>query len=347
MGKRKPAKSKRPSTADKIGISRKTYKNILSEASKARRRLRAFQARQDADNYFVPDPEDYTMEKLAARIMGGETPRSVLRELRNLTAEKIRAGAPDTAITANGYKLTPKERKKVTDAVKLANQNIKKARDKFTDFLDILPEPFNVQDIIQNAVGPKSIENKVNDLALFTPENLVPTAINEYGEAGTVAEYQFYRNILERENQRRAEQRKLNDPTQNQGYFRQQSDVDTSPIDIDKIEGLQNIKKKATTWDDPARVYRANLFLDNYTRGLNDYESALWNNGAMTPEIQNKIDRVREIIGNLYFNEEAITYATAHMPNVDIDLIYQLLVGHADFDEIYNDWMKVANLYID
>lgn len=346
MGKRKPSKPKKHALRAKVNLSSRSYKNLKREAENARRRIKAFTIRPDSDNYLIPDVSDYTLVSLMERLAAGETTRHIMRELKNLTAEKIKTGIPVYVVSATGYQLKPAENRRIIKAVSEANQNIRQARQKFADFTEILPQEFSARDLVQNATSSESIENKINDLALFTPENLIPTAVNDDGEAGTVAEYQYYRNILERENERRAQIRAENDPRTNKGFFRQQSDYDSEDINIDAISSMDTLRKRAETWDDPARIYRANMYLTNYEKALDMFAGVLINNGYWNDVIEERIEYIRDVIGRLYFNEKAITFASTRMPNIDISLLYGGGNGDFDFASIYDAWCDIEDMYL-
>lgn len=346
MAKRKPTKRKKSSPRVKGNLSPRRRERLRKEAENARRRIKAFSKRPDSDNYFVPDTSDYTFASLLERLAGGESYNLIIRELKNLTAEKIKTGTPVRVISSTGYVLKPSENRKIVKAVETANKNIKQAKEKFADFTDILPQEFSAKDLVQNVTSSESIENKINDLALFTPENLIPTAINDYGEAGTFAEYQYYRNILERENERRAQARAENDPRTQQGFFRQQADYDSESIDIDSIASMDMLRKRASVWDDPARIYRANLYLVNYEKALDMFAGVLINNGYWNDVIEERVEYIRDIISRLYFNEKAISYASSRMPNIDIALLYGGGQGEVDFASIYDAWCDIEDMYL-
>lgn len=356
MAKGHPVKRKRPSAGNKGNLSTKSYAKLVKEARNARRRIADFSKRPDAGNYIVPSVADYRLDALINRIEGGESVRSVLKDVRNVTADNIRKGKGAVAVSANGYKLSTQEAGKLKRAMDEANRNIRAARKKFTDFKDVMPPEFSYKELVFNIVNAETVNNRINDLGLFTPDKLLPTAINKLGEAGTEAESTYYRRILERENQRRLSNQSKNDPRKNKnGYFLQQDDYDSQPIDIDAIKDFETLKQRAITWDDPARIYRANLFLDNYLNSLETFESILVTNGQFSDEEQEKFDKIREIIGKLYFNEEAITYLTKNMPQLSITVISPPkdksgnVIGGSlvldDLDPIYLDWIQIKAKY--
>lgn len=346
MSKRRKSKPKRVTLKDRSGLSAKSYRNLERQAENARRRIKAFSKREDALNYFVPDIDDYKMEALVRRLEAGEANRSILRELRNITAEKIMSGTPLHVLMKDGNKLPYQDAVRLNKAITDANRNIVAARAKYPDFVDILPDKFSPREIMSNMVDAGSVATKINDLSLFTPDNLIPIAVNDEGLAGTYAEYHYYRNVLERENERRQHKREQNDPTTQSGFFLQQNNYESRDIDIDNIASIDELKQRAITWDDPARVYRANLFLSNYEKSLDMFAAALINSGYWNDVVEERVEYIRNIIARLYFNEEAISYLSMRVPNIDISLLYAGANGDVDFDSIYNAWTYIEDEWL-
>lgn len=348
MAKRKKRKK---STAAQVGtgISQRSRKILKSEAEKARSRLRSFSKRADSDNYFAPDSSEYTLAKLLKRIGNGESVRSVLREVRNLTADKLKLGKAKPVVSDLGYTLKPSEVRAIKSAVTEANKNISKAREKFDFAKDILPEMKNAQEVIRKAVNSDSIKFQLDLLKQYTPENLIPTAINEYGEAGTKAEVYETTKILEKENDRRKKIRETLDPQVIQGYFVSQDDYDTREINIKDIVGIQGLRSRAETWDDFAITVRANKFLYNYEKTLELVEVAMQARGFYNETIEERFAFIKETIGKLYNHEEEITFISKRMPFLDISIISpskgESAGGSVDFDEIYNAWTYVDDLF--
>ena len=160
------------------------------------------------------------------------------------------------------------------------------------------------------------------------------------------------RNILERENQRRSSQREqqaiiANAPEQFEGFLISQNKYDTRQMNIDEFT-VDVMRKRAETWNDPARVYRANIFLDNYNKSLDGFRNALATSGYLNSDIEAKINKIQSIIGGLYNNEKAITFISKYMPMLDIAIISgQVVSGDMedsfDFSEIYYDWLVVED----
>lgn len=318
----------------------------MRNAERARSRIKDFSKRKDATNYIIPKTADYTMEALVQRLVAGESLRSINQELKNVTAARIRSGVPLSVETLSGYRLSPSERRDLTKAISEANKNIRTARDKFSDFVDMFPGEFSLKDIQSDLVNKVSVQNKIKDLGLFTAENLIPVSINETGEAGILAEKLYYEAIIERENERRKKVREESDPRTNKGFFLQQADVDTREIDISQIQDMEALKKRAVTWDDPARVYRSNLYLTNYLQALAQFETVLITGGIYNDTVGMRLDYIREVINKLYFNEEAIAYLSKYMPNIDIALISGGPTGDVDFSAIYDAWTEIEDMFL-
>lgn len=350
MPKRKSSKSKPSKLEITSGISHRSFETLKAKAGKARKRIQAFTKRKDAFNYFLPDASDYTLEALVQRFINGESLRSIYKEVDNVTAANIRSGVSPAFQTKAGYKLTTREASALKSAVDTANRNIRAARKKFSDpiFKDVLPEEFNLEDVKQNLTTGKSVANKINDLQVFTPDKLVPIAINETGEAGTQAEYEYTRGILERENERRAKIREMNDPEKHKGRFMQGSEYDAKPIDIDSIKTLDKLRKRSTTWDDSARLYRANLYLKNYSDSMKLFETIMRMNGYMNDTIAERLEYIQDVISRLYYDEDAITYISNRMPELSMEVASPAdltLIGK--FDEIYQGWINAEEMFLE
>lgn len=341
MGKRKPDHP-RPDKGDyRDSITRQEVDLLRREATNVRRRINAFNKANSLDL----DISGYRLNNLLTRLET-ESFSEVIKDLKSITRESLNQRI-SLENDYNDYEGSSIDRLIV--AVEQANRNIREARNKYADFIDVLPKEFKIDDIMTEGATEDYINRKIDDLGLFTPENLIPTAINNDGEAGTIAEYNYYKNILDRENKRREEVRKENDPRTNEGFFRQQADYDTQPINIDNIRDIESLRKRAETWDDPARLYRANMFLSNYEKALGTFESSLIKVGMYNSTIEDRIDFIREVIGNLYFNEKAITYASTRVPNINISIISPPpgIGGNVDFKAIYEAWIYIQEEFLE
>lgn len=337
MAKRRKSKRKRPAPRAKA----RKVSALQREAKNARERIRRFSDTHNPYEYDIPDIEQFSTAVLNARIAGGESEQSIIAELRQINSKSL-SNRLITPTSEYGYKLSPAEYSSLRSAVEQANANIRAARASWSNFVDIMPEEFSLSSLVNGIVNSNTLLTRLSDLTLFTLENLQPIAINEYGEAGTYAQSQYYKNILERENKRRA-QREAENPTTQKGYFRIQSDVDNTPIDIASIPSMEMLARRAETWDDPARITRANLFLANYEKALDNFEAALIVSGYYNDIVGDKIERIRDIISKFYNDEQAITFASTRTPGIDISLIY--LTGEVNFAEIAEAWDYIDSVY--
>lgn len=344
MARRKPSKNKRASAKPSARIKKSTRENLAREAANTRRRIAQFNKKY-SDEYIVPESSDYLLASLLLRIDAGEKPAALLREMRNITADKI-ITTPRKYVTSTGYTIPSRDYKRLSLAIKTANKNIREARTKYSDFADVFPDEFSTHDVISSVIDSESIEHKISDLSVFTPENLVVVAVNDAGEAGTTAEVEYYKRILERENRRRQQKREEVTSEDFQGFFLTQSEADRKNIPIESITSISDLKRRAETWDDPARIYRANLFLANYEKSLSNFEAILRTGFYMNDTIQERFDYIREVIAQLYNNEKAINYISSRMPNIDISLISGALYGEVNFDEVYNAWTEAEEMFL-
>lgn len=345
MAKRKSNKSKRPSTKASARIKKSTRDRLAKEAANTRSRIAAFKKKDYSSSYDVPEASDYLLANLLLRIDAGEKPSSILKEMKNITADKI-INQPKPFITTSGYSIKPAEYKKLQLAIKTANKNIREARSIYSDFADVLPDEFSLHDVASQVTNLQGIKNKISDVSVFTPENLIPQAVNSSGETGTIAEVEYYKRILERENKRREQLREETAPGKVEGFFLMQGDAERKEIPVNDITSLSELKRRAETWDDPARLYRANLFLANYEKSLDRFETILRTGFYMNDTIEERFEYIRNVIAQLYNNEKAISYISSRMPNIDIGLISGALYGDVNFDEVYNAWIDAEEMFL-
>lgn len=357
MAKRKPSKPKKPKAKNKLGISTRTYNLIKKEATNARSRIKNFLKRGDSSEYFVPDVSKYTVESIGKRILNGESPKSILAEIRKVTAANLKKVSAQPVVSDFGYKLKPSEQKAIHEAVNKANVNIEAARQKWNDpvFDAILPQKISANEIIRKATDSDSIKFQLDILSEYTPEKLEVTAIDEHGTAGTQAEANALRKTLERENERRQAVRdQIQQNIKDRGFFYDQDTYESKPIDIMNIEDLESLRNKASIWDDAGTVVRANSWLTNYEKALDNMQAILINMGMLNQTIEDRIGYVHEVIGKLYNNAKLITLISRTTPNIEIEIISPPggpggdgVYGNINFDEIYNAWAVVDEDYFD
>ena len=355
MARRRKSKSQRTSLASKAGITAKQYARLKTEAKNTRERIRNFSARSDADHYKIPDTSLYTLQELLFRIESGESVSNVISELRGITSKSILQGGIDLSSSSYGFEMTRDQRNDLRAAVNLANKAIKEAKNNNPDFADVFPQEFSYAELSSTVVSENHLENILSDLSKYNKEGMELTAVEGTGEAITRAELARLERILTTENERRAGQSEqqaiqANNPDLFEGFLRSQQRYDTQPIKIDELN-LTTLRKRAGTWDDPARTYRANMFLNNYEKSLNEFSGQMIINGYSTDDFQRKVEHIQEIIGKLYNNEEAITYISKYMPQLNIAIISGRIVSgdsdaSFDFNEAYYDWLRVEDEWL-
>ena len=352
MAKQSASKRKKSAPKNKFGISTRSYNLIKKEANNVRSRIREFLKRPDSGEYFVPDTSNYTLDSLGKRIMNGETVKGILAEIRRVTADNLKKVSAQPVVSDFGYKLKPSEQRAIHEAVNKANANITEARNKWNDplFTDVLPELRNANEIIRKATDYESIQFQLELLKEFVPEKLDVIAIDEYGTAGTEAEANTLRKTLERENKRRDAVRRqiMDNVKENGGFFYDQDTYESKPIDIKAIEDLDQLRYKAGIWDDAGTVIRANRWLQNYEKALNNMQAILINQGMLNSTIEERINYIHDIISKIYNNAKIITLISRTIPNIEIELISHgaddgliNVYGNINFDAIYNSWSVV------
>ena len=355
MARRGKSKAKHPRATGKTGITASQYTRLKKEAKNARERIRNFSNRSDSDNYKIPDTSLYTLNELLFRIESGESVKNVISELRGITSKSILQGGIDMSSSDYGFEMTRDQRNDLRAAVNLANKAIRDAKQKNPDFADVFPQEFSYSELSSTVVSENHLDNILSDLSKYTREGMDLTAVEGTGEAITKAELARLERILTTENERRAGQREqeaiqANNPDLFEGFLRSQQRYDTQPIKIDELN-LSTLRKRAGTWDDPARTYRANMFLHNYDKSLNEFSGQMIINGYSTEDFQIRVNHIQEIIGKLYNNEEAITYISKYMPNLNIAIISGRIVSADsdaafDFNELYYDWLRIEDEWL-
>lgn len=347
MAKRRKRSAKRPGNRNTAGLSAKSYTKLKKEAEAARKRLRAFSKRSDAGDYFIPNIEQYKLAQLIDRVEAGEPVKNIYQELRNLTASNLVSGVPfEVGETSFGYKMTYADRKILKDEIERANRVIREVRKQNKDIVDALPNEFNYNEIQSKMVNESALKHTIEGLQYYTHENMELMGMPGTGEAITKAEYLRNKAIIDRENERRLEKEKAIEKVVKgkKGFLRQQNRYDTERIDIEQLN-FANFRRRAQVWDDPARVYRANLFLTHYRESL-DKMAAVLDEQGLFAEVEEEFDFIRSVIDRLYNNEEAILYASEFMPNITIASVSdEILVGE-QFSYVFSGWQQVAEMFL-
>lgn len=331
MPKRKKSKPKRPSIASQHGISKKSYENLRREAENTRRRIKNMQRAQgDIEN--LPNADDFLLKNLLMRVDRGEKPGSLVKEMKRISFDTVRTETERPYRSRFGHYLTAPERERFLKAINSANKAIDKATEKFKDFSDLMPKKFDPQKELDNVVSSDSLNQRIAGLRKFTASRLVPTNID--GIFTTQAEYEFLTDTINRENERREARQQQ----PKQGYLITQADYDSKPINIDKLQDINAIRRKASQWDDPARVDRANRYLDLYLQKLNDAQAVLKDNGVGGQRTSRMFNRMRKVISKLYNDVDRVTDIAQHMPDIDITIVSGVITGDMDIYELYTAW---------
>lgn len=355
MAKRKRKKAKRPSSDSKArssavkakkaipaGLSREQYNRLRDRAVNARRRLRNYSKADKYSAYIIPSTDDYKLSALLNRIENGESNRKILNELNRLKP----ANFEQQFVTQSGYMMSPDDYNQLKREIKEANKNIRSVLKAYGDIVsDVLPQQFNEKEVLSKITSKQGVLNELNDLTLFTIENLQPRPINDDGEAGTTAEYLYRMRILQRENLRRKENRDLYDTLarEGHGYLIPDETDFTRGINLAAISGMDELRRKSAKWTDSARLVRANLFISNYIQSTTKVVSGLIDNGMYTNEVKAKLDKIVDLASRFYNNEEAITRISTQVPEIVINSIYSLIDSVQNIDLFLETWEREAS----
>ncbi len=345
MAKRNPSKPSKRKAPNKYGISERSYETLKRNAQNARKRLTTYTNKHGVSPD-LPTLSDLTIDALIERYKGGESLAKINASLRGLTAERFAKITTVPIVTGTGYTISTKDYNQLRNAVNRANRNISAARSNLGEFADIAPKEFDLNQIVRDIVNAETLKNQLNDLRLFTPKNLKPVAINSSGEAGTVAEDEYLKRIIKRENERRAKLREENDPRKNEGFFVQQDEVNTRDIDLSKLDTRERLRKRAENWTDAKRVARANQYLKNYEESLDTALIAMQTTVGIPEHVQKSIDEIKQIIAQLYNNEDAVTYLVHHVPELEIAIVSGAVLATIPITPILNSWVGVKDMFL-
>lgn len=338
MARRRKAKLKRSSVASKHGITQKSYDRIKREATNTRRRIKNLTTANNGSS-FLPDAEDYKLENILRRIDSGEKVKNILKEMSQINFASFKQAEEQPLYrTKYGFYVERNDRERLIKAINTANRNIDKATRRYGEFADLMPQKFNVEKVLEEISSDEALRNRLTGIRKFTASKLVPTMIE--GVFTTKAEYEYLTDIINRENKRREERQK---PPE-EGYLVTQAQYDSKPINIEKLVDLNSIRRKAEQWDDPARVERANRYLDIYKESLNRAQATLADSGYAGREVEKRFRDINRIIDRLYNNVDRVTQLANNMPTIDIQIISDIIMGDVNFSEIYDDWMEYGRL---
>lgn len=338
MARRKSGEPKKRKNSPESGLSRKSYSTLKKNAENARRRIRNINAKFGD---IVVNPNDYKLNSLLKRIENGESSRAINAELRRIRLANYSDFQEASVTSLTGYVIPASKATAIKKAIDKANKNISKARDKYKDFQDLLPNEFSFNKVTSEITGSKGVENFLEDIKLFTPAKLNIVPKFETGEAITLAEYEFNKRILDRENLRRAKYREEM-KTSNDGYFMVQNEYESRPIDIQSIPTRDELTRRAEVWNDIHVTNRANQWVYNYEGILNQFETVLIKKGMYNDRIEKRFDFIRSMLEKITNNADAIQFVSTRMPSIDITLFYNDS-GEISFADIYSDWVNFNN----
>lgn len=340
--KPKTVKRQKPKSPTPL-LSTDQYNRLLTRASEARKSIRTQLKNPAFSDVTLPDPDDYKIKRLIERIEKGATNRDLLRELDAIKK------APSSAVpftNENGYTIPASTYQDILKAIERANKNIENARKKLPDIAkDVIPPTFDKEGVLSSIYDDKGVKNLLDDLSLFKPSKLKIKAINDAAEAGTDAEVEYYKRILQRENERRAKLRDERGVFGLQSRFQRADDEGNfmEDIDINNIKSKEELKRKGQTWSDPARIARANKYLENYHRGIDALEEFLLNHNMLNDTARNKINRLRDAVDSYINHEDAITTISFDEPDAAIDVVYpKEQTVAADIDDLIAVWERHA-----
>lgn len=317
-------------------LSKKSRENLKKAAERARGRIRSA-IKKSIPGMQIPSPTDYTLAALEKRIENGEHINRIYNELKKLTAANFRKEAVHGYTIKDGTTLTANEVRQLSARIEKANREIAAAQKKYNAG-EVLPSPFDINQVFNTLINKRQYNEVLKDLQLFRRKDLQPTAINAAGVAGTKAEYEYRKRIIDRENERRARVREETAPGKVQGFLRMQADVDNQEIDISKYD-MNQLRKKSETWNTGTRIIRANQYIENYKHALQNYHLLMLSEGKLDNVARSKFDYILKALNKLYYDEEKIRLASTTVPNIDINIFYPGNSEEIDFDEIVEAWM--------
>ncbi|AXF52059.1 MAG: hypothetical protein [Podoviridae sp. ctbd591] len=226
-------------------------------------------------------------------------------------------------------------------AVKNYNERIRYAKRKFGNY-DYLPKPIKASETLKGFTDGKSIRDFISDINKINISNLTPVET----KAGVITkgELKMIKTRIKRENKRRAQVKKLVDKQENEiGYFKTDNDKILMPIDIEKYNNLESLRRLS---DRISVDYRNKLAFDWKDRYVNQVTFVI-NQGLISglsqdDEIIVRLETIKRWVLSLD-NTTDITRAAYAAPSMDITVIYYSEISGPIVSEMYNDW----NLFMD
>lgn len=283
MAKRQKGKPKKSKAKNHNSpISDRTRKKLTSELKKARDRIRGMMAR-DGASYTGPSLENFYLSSIIEKIKEGMHINTVYAMIKNTTARKIRKAEEKTkndvvvSQTYSGQPVTQKQYTKLNQAIMKANKNIEKAREKYPEATDVLPDFLYPEQVLNQSTTTESINKAIRSIeSSFKPSKLVPIAINDDGEAGTQAELEYLKRIVDEENDRRARTKQMViDIWNDRGILITNDEFSVRPLNITNWRSMDDWRRYTSFFTDARDYKKASQWVANYERSLNALESVL------------------------------------------------------------------------
>lgn len=300
---------------------------------------------QLGSEYSGPSIETFYLNNVLEMIKRGTHINTIYAMAKNATAKKIRKQQEETKndpIVSSMYGGVGVRQSEMTKAMKViakANKNIQAAREKFADFPDILPEFISLDEVLGKVTTTKGLENVINAInKAFVPRKLVPTAINEAGEAGTIAELEYLNSFIKSENKKREKGREeIRDIYNKKKMFRTQQEFDVTDVDTSTWDTLEKWRRRSNYFTESKDLDRANNWITNYINSLNDTALKIMSERGQgrDTEIQRKLNEIFNIISKIKTTDQVRTL-TRYSEEIGMPQNY--------FDDITDLDIKVDNL---
>ena len=347
MAARKPRKGAKPGThnsgaAKAKQFSKQTRERLTKELSKARKRISGLMARMGAA-YQGPDIKDFYLENIQALHNQGVHINTIYAMIRNTTAEKIRANTagmrkdPIVAELYGGAPVTQTQYSRLMSAISKANRNInsmnKELQSKYGNtFDDVLPAPLTVDSVLRRVTSTKRMLETIDVINdAFKKKNLVPMALSETGEAGTMAEVQFLQSFITTENQRRAKNaERLKDIYKSQGMFKTQQEFGVTPINTNQWDSMDKWRRRTEYFTDAADLVKASRWLTNYYTSFNTLvDQARLHNIPVDSDFFTKAEQIQALLESIDTSDK-VRALSQFSEYVSIQVNYITLDGELD-----------------
>lgn len=351
MAKRKSAKGSKSKAKNKPRgpVSEATRKKLSKELKNARARIRGLMNSQGSA-YNGPEIEDFYLDNVLALIKNGTHINTIYAMIRNANAKKIKRdnsayaqrNNPIVAQTYGGAGVGQKEYSRLLKTIARANKNIEKAKEKYSGMDDIFPDYLTPESVLNKVTNVKRLEEvrKTIDSA-FKSKKLVPTAINEDGEAGTAAEIEYLNAFILNENKRREIARKnIKENLDKRGFFMTQQEFDVRDVNTSTWDTLEKWRNRTEYFTDARALDKADAWLTNYITAFDNMLANARVNGF--PEDSPLFENANKIFKLLQRldSPERIREATRFSPYIHIQTFYITLDSEIEavIENLLEEW---------